>query len=69
MRAAKIIGKRIVAVRQHRTGKECNVPGIFNVDAIVLEDGTLLIPLVTEGESEFFVDFALRYSKPKEVLE
>lgn len=57
MRAARVIGKRIAAIRQHRTGNECNVPGKFCVTAIVLEDGTMLRPNVIEGEADYFVDF------------
>lgn len=65
MKLTGVIGKRIVAVIQDKEnpgyGKD-----VWNVRALVLEDGTELVPRTTETEiGEYFCHFVKRKPKKK----
>lgn len=48
MRSRGVVGRRIVSVRQRRVVNSGGVP-VYDVDAIVLDNGTELRPLVNES--------------------
>ncbi len=52
MRARGVVGKRIVAIRQRRFYSDGCGDMVVAVDAIILEDGTELRPLVVPIEDD-----------------
>lgn len=63
MRARGVVGKRIVAIRQRRFFSEFGGDWVVDVQAIILEDGTELRPLVVPVEDDYIVD--VRVVKPE----
>jgi len=55
MKARAVVGKTIVAVEQHRVEDETRKGVLYNVSAIVLDDGTRLTFQVAELESDYAV--------------
>lgn len=59
MKTRNVLGKRIVAVKQYRPGNRANVAGLVCLEYIELDNGTRLVPLTIEGESEYHTELIL----------
>jgi len=62
MRAREVVGRKIVAIRQERFYSEHLRHMTCNVVGLVLDSGTVLVPVVDEGAGDYYVDFVI--SKP-----
>lgn len=64
LRSKDVVGKRIVKVEQSRAS---NGRGkmVWDVEALVLEDGTRLIPVTVETEGDYFHKFIVNKPEPK----
>lgn len=59
MKTRGIIGQKIVHVEQSMCARGSSHPPQMTLHYIKLENGILLIPMVYEGEADYFVDMAV----------
>ncbi len=62
MRTRGVLGRQIVAIQQKMVPAvpSAGRPAYNTITAIILDDGTRLIPHVLEGENDYGVDFVVR---------